>query len=187
MERQLKVGRYAFLLALTLATAQAACGGDSAEAPGAASPAAGGLIGQPAPDFTVAAVVNGKGKVALGELRGKVVLVDFWGTFCEPCKQSFPKLQDLHTKYGSSGLRIVGISEDDADSKGEIPAFASSLGAKFTLGWDEDKSLARSYKPPTMPSSFLIDRKGVVRYVHAGYHDGDELHVDKEIKELLAE
>jgi cytochrome c biogenesis protein CcmG, thiol:disulfide interchange protein DsbE len=187
MERPLKVGRCAFLLALSLVTAQAACGGDSAEASGAASPAAGGLIGQPAPDFTVAAVVNGKGKVALGELRGKVVLVDFWGTFCEPCKQSFPKLQDLHTKYGSSGLRIVGISEDDADSKGEIPGFASALGAKFTLGWDEDKSIARSYKPPTMPSSFLIDKKGVVRYVHAGYHDGDELHVDKEIKELLAE
>jgi cytochrome c biogenesis protein CcmG/thiol:disulfide interchange protein DsbE len=140
----------------------------------------------PAPDFTAKVWLNSQ-PLRLSRLRGKVVLVDFWGTFCEPCKQSFPKLQDLHTKYGSSGLRIVGISEDDADSKGEIPGFASALGAKFTLGWDEDKSIARSYKPPTMPSSFLIDKKGVVRYVHAGYHDGDELHVDKEIKELLAE
>src|SRR6202041_2460361 len=89
-----------------------------------------GLVGNPAPDFSVQAVAGGKSTVSLKSLRGKVVLVDFWGTFCEPCKQSFPKLQDLHTKYGSSGLRIVGISEDDADSKGEIPAFCKLSGSQ---------------------------------------------------------
>jgi peroxiredoxin len=162
-----------------------ACGGAAAESLAESPADARGLVGQAAPDFSTLALVNGKGKVALGELRGKVVLVDFWGTFCEPCKKSFPKLEELHGKYAASGLRIVGISEDDPDDKGKIPGFASSFGAKFTLAWDEDKSIARSYKPDTMPSSFLIDKKGVVRYTHAGYHDGEEAVIEKEIKELL--
>jgi peroxiredoxin len=164
-----------------------ACGGGAAESSGDATPTAQrALVGKPAPDFAVVAAANGKGRVALSKLRGKVVLVDFWGTFCEPCKKSFPKLQDLNTKYASSGLRIVGISEDDADEKESIPGFATTYGAKFAVGWDEGKSIAKSYRPETMPTSFLIDKNGVVRYAHVGYHDGEEVEVEKEIKELLA-
>jgi cytochrome c biogenesis protein CcmG, thiol:disulfide interchange protein DsbE len=158
-------------------------GGKGSESGGDSS----GLVGNPAPDFTVRAVTGGSGTVSLKSLRGKVVLVDFWGTFCEPCKKSFPKLQDLNTKYSTSGLRIVGISEDESDDKDKIPGFASSYGAKFTLGWDEDKSIAKSYKPDTMPSSFIIDKKGVVRYAHVGFHDGEEVEIEKEIKELLGQ
>ena len=174
------------LLGLVLSAPLVACGGGAAESGGDTTPAAGGLVGKRAPDFAVAAAANGKGKVALSSLRGKVVLVDFWGTFCEPCKKSFPKLQDLNTKYAASGLKIVGISEDDPDDKEAIPGFATTYGAKFTLGWDQDKSIAKSYKPQTMPSSFLVDKNGVVRYAHVGYHDGEEAVVEKEIKELLA-
>jgi peroxiredoxin len=163
------------------------CG--SAEASGKGSESGGGsdnaLVGNPAPDFSVKAVAGGSGTVSLKSMRGKVVVVDFWGTFCEPCKKSFPKLQDLNTKYSASGLKIVGISEDESDDKDKIPGFASTYGAKFTLGWDEDKSIAKSYKPPTMPSSFIIDKKGVVRFAHVGYHDGEEVEIEKEIKELL--
>jgi peroxiredoxin len=163
------------------------CGGASAESGGASSSGAqGGLIGQTAPDFSATTVANGKGKVALGDLRGKVVLVDFWGTYCEPCKKSFPKLQGLYGKYAASGLKVVGISEDEAEDKAKIGDFASAYGAKFTLAWDSDKSIAGSYKPETMPTSFLIDRGGIVRYAHVGYHDGEEEQIEKEIKELLA-
>ncbi len=154
---------------------------------GADSAGSGGLVGNPAPDFSVKAIVGGKGTVSLKSLRGKVVLVDFWGTFCEPCKKSFPKLQDLNTKFAASGLKIIGISEDESDDKDKIPGFAGTYGAKFTLGWDEDKSIAKNYKPETMPSSFIIDKKGVVRYAHVGYHDGEEVEVEKEIKELLGQ
>jgi cytochrome c biogenesis protein CcmG, thiol:disulfide interchange protein DsbE len=160
------------------------CGGASSDSAGAASPQ-GGLLGKPAPDFAAAAVANGRGKVALGAMRGKVVLVDFWGTFCEPCKKSFPRLQDLYVKYQGSGLQVIGISEDEADDKSKIPDFASTYGAKFTLAWDSDKSIAEHYKPETMPSSFLVDKNGVVRYVHVGYHDGEERQIDKEIRDLL--
>ena len=168
-----------------LVSASSGCGGASSESGGSSSPSDGAIVGKPAPDFAVATVANGSGKVSLAELRGKVVLVDFWGTFCEPCKKSFPKLQDLNTKYGASGLKIVAISEDEADDKSKIPDFAGTYGAKFPLGWDEDKSIATSYKPKTMPSSFLIDKNGVIRYAHVGYHDGEEAEVEKEIKDLL--
>jgi len=181
------IHRYVGLLGLVLLAAAPACGGGAADSPGDETSAHRGLIGNPAPNFSVAAVVNGKGKVALRDLRGKIVLVDFWGTFCEPCKKSFPRLQDLHAKYAASGLKIVGISEDEAEDKEKIPSFGDTYGAKFTLAWDRDKSAARSYKPETMPSSFLIDRDGVVRYAHVGYHDGEEVEVEKEIKELLGQ
>lgn len=170
------------LLGLALLLALPGCG---ASAEGARAADAAGLIGSPAPDFSVRALVGGKGTVSLASLRGKVVLVDFWGTFCDPCKKSFPKLQDLNAKYASAGLQIVGISEDEADDKDKIPGFADTYGSKFPLGWDEDKSIARSYRPQTMPSSFLIDKMGVIRFAHVGYHDGEEVEVEKEIQELL--
>jgi|HubBroStandDraft_1064217.scaffolds.fasta_scaffold38326_2 cytochrome c biogenesis protein CcmG/thiol:disulfide interchange protein DsbE len=183
----MRVRRYACLVRLVLTTSAASCGGDAAELRGDGTTASGGLVGNPAPDFSVATVVNGKGNVALRDLRGKVVLVDFWGTFCDPCKKSFPKLQDLYARYASRGLSIVGISEDEAEDKEKIPSFGNTYGAKFTLAWDRAKSAARSYKPETMPSSFLVDKEGVIRYAHVGYRDGEEVEVEKEIKELLAQ
>jgi len=178
------------LLVLALSVpAVVGCGGAAADSSssGGSSEETGGLVGNPAPNFSVQAVSGGKGTVSLKSLRGKVVVVDFWGTFCEPCKKAFPKLQDLYTKYADSGLRIVGISEDEADDKDQIPGFADTYGAKFTLGWDGDKSIAHSYKPETMPSTFILDKKGVVRFEHIGYHDGEEVQMEKEIKELLGQ
>jgi peroxiredoxin len=163
-----------------------ACGAASSDS-AVASAGGHGLVGQAAPDFSATAVANGQGKVALGAMRGKVVLVDFWGTFCDPCKKSFPKLQNLYGKYAASGLRVVGISEDEADDKGKIPDFASTYGAKFMLAWDADKTIAQQYKPETMPSSYLVDKNGVIRYAHVGYHDGEEEQIEKEIRELLGQ
>lgn len=161
-----------------------ACGGGGgAEAP-ASSPggAAHPLLGSSGPDFTQKTVKDGKA-VSFHDLRGKVTIVDFWATWCGPCKQSFPKLQELSTKYRANGLEIVGISEDD-EPQG-IPPFADSLGAKFSLAWDEGKAIASKWHPKSMPTTFIVDRKGVVRFVHFGYHDGEELEIEKEIKELL--
>jgi cytochrome c biogenesis protein CcmG/thiol:disulfide interchange protein DsbE len=116
-------------------------------------------------------------------LTGKVVIVDFWATWCEPCKKSFPKLQDLNTKYKASGLVIVGLSEDD--DKGGIKDFGSSFGADFPLLWDADKAVAGKWQPGSMPSTFIVDRKGLVRFIHRGYHDGEEVDIEKELKTLL--
>jgi cytochrome c biogenesis protein CcmG/thiol:disulfide interchange protein DsbE len=182
------LGRPALLAAAVLgATTAVGCAdmgsGGAASAPQNPS----GLVGNPAPDFSVSTVAGGSSKVSLKQLRGKVVLVDFWGTFCTPCKSSFPKLQALNAKYAASGLQIVGISEDEAEDKAKIPSFATTYGAKFPIGWDEDRSISQRYQPETMPSSFLIDRRGVVRFLHVGFRGGDEVQIEKEVQELLAQ
>lgn len=127
---------------------------------------------------------NGTGKVSLDQYKGRVVLIDFWATWCEPCKKSFPKLEELRVKYGASGFEIIGISEDEEDG-GAIKRFAETYRAKFPLVWDKDKSLAGKYKPPNMPSSFLVDKHGVVRHVHPRYREGDEKEIEQQVKSLL--
>jgi thiol-disulfide isomerase/thioredoxin len=165
--------------------ALAAC--DSSGTGGGAESASGAssneLVGKSAPSFSVASA-NGKGKVDIGSLKGKVVIVDFWATWCGPCKESFPKLQELYTKYNSNGLEIVGLSEDD-ENQG-IAEFGQAHGAvKFPIGWDDGKSIAGQYKPPTMPTSFIVDKNGIVRFAHVGYHDNDQAEIEKELKTLL--
>jgi cytochrome c biogenesis protein CcmG, thiol:disulfide interchange protein DsbE len=160
----------------------AGCGGSTPDA-STGGGANGGLVGNPAPTFAVSQI-NGSGKVSTDGLKGKVVILDFWGTFCEPCKKSFPKLQDLYSKYKPQ-LQIVGISEDD--EKDGIQAFIDTYSAKFTIAWDDSKAVAPKYNVSTMPSSYVIDKKGVVRYAHSGYHDGEEVELEKEVKELLDE
>jgi peroxiredoxin len=137
-------------------------------------------VGDTAPTFSIDSL-NGQGKVALAS--GKVTIVDFWATWCEPCKKSFPKYQELYVKYKASGLEIAAVSVDD--EKGSIPAFAKSHGAKFPVGWDNGKKIADQYKPENMPTAYVIDKNGVVKFVHKGYHDGEEKELEKEIKSLL--
>jgi cytochrome c biogenesis protein CcmG, thiol:disulfide interchange protein DsbE len=137
-------------------------------------------VGDSAPMFSIDSL-NGQGKVALAS--GKVTVVDFWATWCEPCKKSFPKYQELYVKYKASGLEIAAVSVDD--EKGSIPAFAKSHGAKFPVGWDNGKKIADQYKPENMPTAYVIDKNGVVKFVHKGYHDGEEKELEKEIKGLL--
>lgn len=160
------------------------CGGASAESgDGAASAGdAKGLINSPAPDFA-ANSVNGKGRAAVKASNGKVLIVDFWATWCEPCKKSFPKLQELFVKYKASGMDLIAVSEDDENSG--IPDFGNTFGAKFPLVWDDGKAIAAKWKPGSMPSTFIVDKKGIVRFVHSGYHDGEEAEIEKEVKSLL--
>lgn len=170
-------------LTFIAAVALAAC--DSTGTGGADSPSGSTheLIGKPAPSFSVSSA-NGKGKVDIASLKGKVVVVDFWATWCGPCKESFPKLQELYTKYQSNGFEIVGLSEDD-ENQG-IAEFGQAHGSvKFPIGWDNGKSIAGQYKPPTMPTSFVVDKNGIVRFAHVGYHDNDQAEIEKELKTLL--
>jgi len=141
------------------------------------------LLGTAGPAFSRPIVVGGQGATSIDALHGKVAIVDFWATWCEPCKKSFPKLQELNVKYGSSGVQIVGVSEDD-DADG-IPMFAKGLGTKFPLVWDSEKAIAAKWSPKSMPCTFILDRSGIVRFVHFGYHDGEEATIEQELKSLL--
>ncbi len=125
--------------------------------------------------------VNGQGKLSVAP--GKVTIVDFWATWCEPCKKSFPKYQELYVKYKASGLEILAVSVDD-EAK-DVAPFAKKYGAKFPVGWDEGKKIAERWKPENMPTAFIVDKAGVVRYVHNGYRVGEEREIEKELKELL--
>jgi cytochrome c biogenesis protein CcmG, thiol:disulfide interchange protein DsbE len=158
------------------------CAGAGGAGPGAST---GGvshpLVGAPAPGFELAEVAGG-GDQSLEAYAGKVVIVDFWATWCEPCKQSFPAYQKLADEMGGE-LVVIGVSQDD-DAKG-IAAFRSETGAKFPIVWDDGKALAESYDPPTMPTAFVVDRSGIVRFVHAGYRAGDEATLEEEVRQLM--
>jgi peroxiredoxin len=168
----------AALLASSLALA--GCGGapPAESATGRAHP----LVGAAVPNFA-AASVNGKGRAAVQPNEGKVLIVDFWATWCEPCKKSFPKLEELYVKYRASGMEIVAVSEDDENDG--LTSFGISYGARFPLVWDSGKAIASKWQPKSMPSTFVIDRRGVVRFVHLGYHDGEEAEIEREVKSLL--
>lgn len=126
--------------------------------------------------------LSGKG-VDVAALSGKVVIVDFWATWCAPCRESMPELEKLYKKYAAQGLAVVGVSVDK--EPGVIKPFLEKLQVTFPIVHDAAHSVADKFAPPRMPSSYVIDRKGVVRYVHGGFHPGDAAALEKELQELL--
>lgn len=134
-----------------------------------------------APDFTLRTISGPN--VRLKEQRGKVVLVNFWATWCGPCRQEMPHLNRLYAKYRDAGFVLLGVNVDDnASSAADV---ALKLGVKFPVLLDTDKAVSHLYDLSTMPSTVLIDRDGRVRYVHKGYLAGYEDVYEKQIRELL--
>jgi peroxiredoxin len=123
--------------------------------------------------------------VKLSNLRGKVVLVDFWASWCEPCKKELPILGKMASRLKAKGIEIVTINIDDKKANAED--FLRSKGiAGLTVVPDLDKSIVGQYEPPKMPSSFVIDKSGVVRTVNAGFDDGDERKIEQQLSSLAA-
>jgi peroxiredoxin len=145
-----------------------------------ATPIAPGAL---APDFTLRTL--GGPNMRLQEQRGRVVLVNFWATWCAPCRQEMPHLSKLYDKYGSSGFVLLGVNVDD-DTRNAVD-LATKLGLKFPVSLDSDKKVSKLYDLSAMPSTVLIDREGRVRYVHRGYRDGFEDTYDQQIRGLLKE
>jgi len=150
---------------------------------GATALAATGMPGATAPDFTLR-TVDGQ-NLRLNEQRGRVVLVNFWATWCGPCRQEMPHLNRLYEKYRASGFVLLGVNVDE-DTRAAA-GVASKLGVKFPVLPDSDKTVSRLYDLRAMPSTVLIDRDGRVRYLHRGYLAGYEDTYDKQIRELLKE
>jgi thiol-disulfide isomerase/thioredoxin len=173
-----------FVLAVT-----ASCGGTKptpmtpTEGGGASNDKGPAEVGKAAPDLSVK-TVNGKGEITRDSLSGKVAIVDFWATWCGPCKQSFPKLEEL-AKQNQGKVQVVGISVDDkADG---VADFAKSNGATFAIGWDDGHAIANRWKVDSMPTTYILDSSGTVRYIHAGYHDGEADTIAKELATLASE
>lgn len=121
--------------------------------------------------------------VSLASLKGKVVVVDFWASWCGPCRDSMPFLEKLNKNYRDKGLVVLGVNIDN-----ELKAahkFLSEVPVSFAVVNDSDKKVAKAYAPPTMPSSYLIDREGNVRHVHAGFKASDAKGIEAEVQKLL--
>jgi cytochrome c biogenesis protein CcmG, thiol:disulfide interchange protein DsbE len=137
-------------------------------------------VGKTAPAFDL----PGSSKaVRLADLKGRVVYVDFWASWCAPCKQSFPWMNEMQAKYGPRGLSIVGVTVDKKREDAE--KFLASTPAKFLVGFDTTGKVAETYKPAGMPTSFLIGADGKVRAVHVGFRDKDKADLEGEIEAAL--
>lgn len=117
-------------------------------------------------------------------IAGKVTLVDFWASWCAPCKASFPAMAKLYGDYADRGLKIVAVSIDEKPAA--AVAFWKKMAPPFIALHDREQKLVQEVVVPTMPTSYVVDRAGRVRYVHAGFH-GDLSELRKEIDALLAE
>lgn len=135
-----------------------------------------------APAFSVA---TDAGKLNLADFKGKVVYLDFFASWCSPCRSSFKWLNETHDKYAASGFVIVAVN---VDKEKELAAqFLKENPAKFRVGFDPEGKVAQTYQLKGMPSSYLIDRKGQLRATHIGFRDKDKVARTDEIKSLLAE
>jgi thiol-disulfide isomerase/thioredoxin len=146
------------------------------------------LIGHTAVEIT-AEPVGGDGPKSLKEALGKVVVVDFWATWCLPCKQSFPDYARLAEEF-KSDLVVIGVNVDEPETtdKAAILKFVAETKATFPIVWDRDRSVAAAYAGAyTLPSTFVIDRQGTVRYLHKGYGPGFVPTIAREVRHLLTE
>jgi peroxiredoxin len=137
--------------------------------------------GSVAPDFTLKS--NSGKNLKLSEFRGQVVMINFWATWCAPCRQEMPLLNHIYEQYHKTGFTLLGVNIDDKPESAK--ALAQQLGISFPVLFDTDKQISHRYDVDAMPSTVLIDRSGKVRYLHRGYRAGYETSYDTQVRELL--
>ena len=134
-----------------------------------------------APAFSLPA--HGGGTVSLAQLRGQVVMINIWASWCGPCRQEMPLLENIYRKYHSRGFTLVGVSIDDDPKAAD--AFLQKTPVSFPVLYDTASTLTGLYRVQGMPSSAFIDRKGQLHLLHEGYATGDEKAYIAEIEKLL--
>ncbi|MDH3253337.1 MAG: TlpA family protein disulfide reductase, partial [Ignavibacteria bacterium] len=137
-------------------------------------------VGKPAPDFTLA-TIDGQSDLSLKDLRGYVVVLDFWASWCAPCRRSLPELALLES--GMKGVKVLAINIDDERQNG-IDFLKRNRVSVIAL-YDKDKEVVSRYDIPAMPSALIIDKKGIVRFLHVGYTADDLDGFKKQIEGLL--
>lgn len=122
---------------------------------------------------------------AVQQAKGQVVYLDFWASWCTPCKASFPFMNELHQQYGSKGLTLIGVNLDEQRSAAD--RFLQQTPALFRIVYDPKGVSPEQYQVKAMPTSVLIDRRGQVRLVHAGFRERDRESLRAQVEMLLRE
>ena len=137
----------------------------------------------PAPDFSLAA--RGGSTVSLSKYKGQVVMLNFWATWCGPCRQEMPLLEAMYKKYKPMGFTLIGVNVEP-DSK-LADEFLKKMPVSFPVAFDTQSKVSQLFKVQGMPSTVIIDRKGNARVVHKGYRPGDENVYLDHIRALIRE
>ena len=136
--------------------------------------------GMRAPGFSLSSLKGDK--VSLAALTGQVVVVDFWAQWCEPCKRELPELDKLQKDYAGKGVKILAVNIDK--ERDNADKLVRLLKLSLVVLLDPAGSVAATYDLPKMPTSYIVDKKGVVRFVHEGFESGDLARFKKELDEL---
>ncbi|MGO4381638.1 TlpA disulfide reductase family protein [Pseudoduganella sp. RAF53_2] len=144
-----------------------------------ATSAAAGAAG-PAPVFSLP---GDSGTVSLAALRGKLVYVDFWASWCGPCRHSFPWMSSLQQRYGADGLQIIAINLDE--QRADAAAFLARVPAGFTVAYDPSGATAKAYGIKGMPTSALVGRDGQLLWMHSGFNQADIVQLEAKVRASL--
>jgi thiol-disulfide isomerase/thioredoxin len=137
----------------------------------------------PAPDFTLKSR-SGK-NLKLSELRGQVVMINFWASWCGPCRQEMPLLDKLYERYSPLGFTLLGVNVEE--DSGKAQALLNENPVSFPVLFDVTNKVSKLYNLSAMPSTVLVDRDGNMRYLHKGYVPGTEVEYEKQVKALIRE
>jgi peroxiredoxin len=141
------------------------------------------MAGGPAPDFTLPA--RGGSNLSLSQYKGQVVMINFWATWCGPCRQEMPLLDAMYRKYKGMGFTLIGVNVEP-DSKA-AEKFLQGMPVTFPVAFDAESRVSKLYKVQGMPSTVIVDRKGNARVLHKGYRPGDENKYLDEVRRLIRE
>jgi thiol-disulfide isomerase/thioredoxin len=142
------------------------------------------LVGTFAPTWRDVESVSGTFPPSIATLRGHVILLDFWATWCGPCRIVVPKLGALQARYGAQGLDVLGVSTEDAQ---EVALFAQRMDVRYAVAVDKHAQTTRSYGVVSLPTLVVIDKRGIVRDVAVGYDSSEDARLDSSVRTLLAE
>ena len=142
-----------------------------------------GAVGQAAPDYTTKTLDDKP--ASLGELRGKVVLLNLWATWCEPCRQELPVLSGLHQRWSGRGLQVVGVSVDQRRTATEVRTFAERRGLPYALWLDREDTASAAFGAGALPMSVLIDRSGVIVWRRDGAIPEGDVELEKALEAAL--
>ena len=141
------------------------------------------LIAAPAPDFTLPSLAGEN--IKLSELRGDVVMINFWASWCGPCRQEMPHLERLYQRYRKLGFVLLGVNVEKESGKAQ--RMLREVKVSFPILFDRANRVSRLYAVKAMPTTVLIDRGGEVRFVHKGYLPGYEEKYEQQIRMLVRE